>query len=139
MCRQGCDTDAFMILNSLLADVFWGQRFCHPLSQVRCQLREDAGLPRVITAGDNADEGHRKQWAAEIYGFMEYLQRHCRNENGLRLFDGDESRVINGFGVSALKGINRTMKLKTQPLSEPGTAVRERAEQAERALLEAAP
>lgn len=26
-------------------------------------MREDAGLPRVISQGDDAYEGHRKQWA----------------------------------------------------------------------------
>lgn len=78
----------------------------------------------MITQGDHADEGHRKQWAAELYASPAFLQEHCEEKNGLRLLDGDAPRVVKGFSSKVLRGIIAAMKLKTNPSLKASTPQR---------------
>lgn len=88
----------------------------HPADmQVRTQLRHDAGLPPVITRGHHIDEGHRKQWASQLYFAHTFLHGHSRVQDVLLLLDAGQGRFVKGFSKRSLRAINREWRLKNAP------------------------
>lgn len=89
--------------------------------KVRTKLRQDGGLPAVITRSHHIDEGHRKQWASQLYCSHTFLHSHAAVENNLLLIDAGQPRFVEGFSKRALRVINRKMRLKEAPTFQSGT------------------
>lgn len=92
-------------------------------AQVRVVLRVAAKLPPVVWGGDHIDEGHRKQWAAELLGSRSYIPDHGRVKHGFLFIDGPvhRRRRVPGFGKRGLSEILERMRLEAKPTFDAAT------------------
>lgn len=61
------------------------------------------------------DEGHRKQWAAQLYIAHTFLHDHGAVSNNLLIVDAGHPRFVKGFSKRSLRSINRDLRLKDEP------------------------
>lgn len=81
----------------------------------------------MITRSQHIDEGHRKQWASQLYFVHTFLHTHGAVEHNILIVDAGKTRFVKGFSKRALRAINRQMRLKDQPPFPPVTGADDRA------------
>lgn len=74
----------------------------------------------MVTRRHHIDEGHRKQWASQLYFSHTFLHSHTAVEKNLLLIDAGQPRFVKGFSKRSLRVTNREMRLKEAPAFESG-------------------